>query len=121
MTPEMYLMIGLAVGLASLMLTLFVVAMQVMSARFAEMNAQMSARFAEMNAEVNARFAEMNAQMIQIREEQVRLANEIAEVKQRVTALETWAASLNEQVTRFQMLVDRLLRLPQEPNVRHGE
>ena len=92
----MYLMIGLAVGLASLMLTLFVVAMQVM----------------------NARFAEMNAQMIQIREEQVRLANEISELKQRVTALESWAVSLNERVTRFQMLLDRLLRLPQEPNGR---
>ena len=99
MTPEMYLMIGLAVGLASLMLTLFVVAMQVM----------------------NARFAEVNAQMIQIREEQVRLANEISELKQRVTALESWAVSLNEQVTRFQMLLDRLLRLPQEPNGRRGE
>lgn len=98
MTPEMYLMIGLAVGLASLMLTLFVVAMQVM----------------------NARFAEVNAQMIQIREEQVRLANEISELKQRVTALETWAVSLNERVTRFQMLLDRLLRLPQEPNGRRG-
>ena len=110
MTPEMYLMIGLAVGLASLMLTLFVVALQVMNARFAEMNAQM-----------NARFAEVNAQMIQIREEQVRLANEISELKQRVTALESWAVNLNEQVTRFQMLLDRLLRLPQEPNGRRGE
>ena len=106
MTPEMYLMIGLAVGLASLMLTLFVVAMQVMSSRFAD---------------VNARFAEINAQMIQIREEQVRLANEIAELKQRVTALESWAVSLNERVTRFEMLLDRLLRLPQEPNGRRGE
>ena len=110
MTPEMYLMIGLAVGLASLMLTLFVVAMQVMSSRFAEMNAQM-----------NVRFAEMNAQMIQIREEQVRLANEISELKQRVTALESWAVSLNERVTRFEMLLDRLLRLPQEPSGRRGE
>ena len=80
----------MAVGLASLMLTLFVVAMQVM----------------------NARFAEVNAQMIQIREEQVRLANEISELKQRVAALESWASSLNERVTRFEMLVDRLLRLP---------
>ena len=121
MTPEMYLMIGLAVGLAGLMLTLFVATMQMMNARFAEMNAQMNARFAEMNAEVNARFAEMNAQMIQIREEQVRLANEISELKQRVTALESWAVNLNEQVTRFQMLLDRLLRLPQEPNGRRGE
>ena len=121
MTPEMYLMIGLAVGLAGLILTLFVATMQVMNSRFAEMNAQMSTRFAEMNSEVNARFAEMNAQMIQIREEQVRLANEISELKQRMTALETWAAGLNDRVTRFEILLDRLLRLPQEPNGRRGE
>lgn len=110
MTQEIYWIIGVGLGLASLNLALFVATWHMMNARFAEVNAQM-----------NARFAEMNAQMIQIREEQVRLANEIAELKQRVTALESWAVSLNEQVTRFQMLLDRLLRLPQEPNGRRGE
>ena len=99
MTQEIYWIIGVGLGLASLNLALFVATWQMM----------------------NARFAEMNAQMIQIREEQIRLANEISELKQRVTALESWAVSLNEQVTRFQMLLDRLLRLPQEPNGRRGE
>ena len=99
MTPEMYLMIGLTLGLASLIVTLFVVTMQMM----------------------NARFAEMNAQMIQLREEQIRLANEISDLKQRMTALETLAAGLSERVTRLEILLDRLLRLPQEPNGRHGE
>ena len=121
MAQEIYWIIGVGLGLASLNLALFVATWQMMNARFAEVNAQMNARFAEMNAEVNARFAEMNAQMIQIREEQVRLANEISELKQRVTALESWAVSLNEQITRFQILLDRLLRLPQEPNGRRGE
>ena len=121
MTQEIYWMIGLTVGLAGLIVTLFVVTMQMMNARFAEMNAQMSARFAEVNAQMSARFAEVNAQMVQIRDEQVRLANEISELKQRVTALETWAASLNERVTRLEILLDRLLRLPQEPNGRRGE
>ena len=106
MTQEIYWIIGVGLGLASLNLALFVATWQMMNARFAE---------------VNARFAEMNAQMIQIREEQVRLANEISELKQRVTAVESWAVNLNEQVTRFQMLLDRLLRLPQEPNGRRGE
>ena len=106
MTQEIYWIIGVGLGLASLNLALFVATWQMMNGRFAD---------------VNARFAEMNAQMIQIREEQVRLANEISELKQRVTALETWAVSLNERVTRFQMLLDRLLRLPQEPNGRRGE
>ena len=99
MTPEMYLMIGLTLGLASLIVTLFVVTMQMM----------------------NARFAEMNAQMIQIREEQIRLANEISELKQRMTALETLAAGLSERVTRLEIMLDRLLRLPQEPNGRRRE
>ena len=99
MTQEIYWIIGVGLGLASLNLALFVATWQMM----------------------NARFAEMNAQMIQIREEQIRLANEISELKQRVTALESWAVSLNERVTRFEMLLDRLLRLPQEPNGRRGE
>ena len=99
MTQEIYWIIGVGLGLASLNLALFVATWQMM----------------------NARFAEVNAQMIQIREEQVRLANEISELKQRVAALESWASSLNERVTRFEMLVDRLLRLPQEPNGRRRE
>ncbi len=80
MSAEMYMILGVGVGLAGLVLTLFVATWQMMNSRFNEVNARFN--------EVNARFSEVNARFLQMEEHIRQLTAIVAALAERVARLE---------------------------------
>ncbi len=56
MSPEMYMVLGVGVGLAGLILTLFIITWRMMDSQFNRLSSDMNAWFDSIGGEVNARF-----------------------------------------------------------------
>ena len=127
MSPEMYMILGVGVGLAGLVLTLFVATWQMVNSRFNSLRSDMNARFAEVNArfdstgndmnarfdnagnEVNARFAEVNARFDSIGSDINARFNEVNErflqMQEYIRQLTAVVFALAERVARLEGLM----------------
>ena len=99
MSPEMYTILGVGVGLLAVMVALFAVTWQMMNARFSALSNDVNGRFADMSNDVNARFAalsndmnarfeESNERFLLMVEQNRQLITEVSQLSQRVARLE---------------------------------
>ena len=88
MSPEMYTILGVGVGLLAVIVSLFVATWQMMNSRFQ----QVDARFSDMTGDFNARFLalsnDMNERYLQMVEQNRQLIVEVSQLSQRVARLE---------------------------------
>ena len=113
MSPEMYTILGVGIGLLAVIVALFAATWQMMNARFdaasSDTNARFddsssntNARFNALSSDMNARFEESNQRNLLMVEQNRQLIAEVSQLSQRVARLEG------------------LLRVPHETD-RHGE
>ena len=110
MSPEMYTIIGVGVGLLAVMVALFAATWQMMNSRFSAFSADVGGRFSTMSTDVNGRFAslsndtnarldslsndmnarfkESNERFLLLVEQNRQLIAEISQLSQRVARLE---------------------------------
>ena len=99
MSPEMYTILGVGVGLLAVMVALFAATWQMMNARFSALSNDVNGRFADMSNDVNARFAalsndmnarfeESNERFLLMVEQNRQLITEVSQLSQRVARLE---------------------------------
>ena len=84
MSPEMYTILGVGVGLLAVIVSLFVATWQMMNSRFDTASRDTNARFNDMNV----RFEESNQRYLQMVEQNRQLIAEISQLSQRVARME---------------------------------
>lgn len=95
MSPEMYTILGVGVGLLAVMVALFAATWQMMNSRFDAASSDTNARFDDAASNTNARFNDMNARFeesnqryLQMMEQNRLLISEVSQLSQRVARLE---------------------------------
>jgi hypothetical protein len=113
MSPEMYTILGVGIGLLAVIVALFAAAWQMMNSRFDAASSDTNARFDDassntnagfnaLSSDMNARFEESNQRYLLMAEQNRQLIAGVSQMSQRVARLEG------------------LLRLPHETDG-HGE
>ena len=106
MSPEMYTILGVGIGLLAVVVALFAATWQMMNARFdaaasntnarfddaaSNTNARFddaNSRFAALSNDINVRFDESNQRYLQMVEQNRQIVDEISKLSQRVARLE---------------------------------
>ncbi len=88
MSPEMYTILGVGVGMLAVMVALFAATWQMTNARFAALSNDVNARFAALSNDMNARFEESNERFLLMVEQNRQLITEVSQLSQRVARLE---------------------------------
>ena len=95
MSPEMYTILGVGIGLLAVIVALFAATWQMMNSRFDAASRDTNARFDEASSNTNARFNDMNARfeesnqryLLMVEQNRLLIA-EVSQLSQRVARLE---------------------------------
>ena len=95
MSPEMYTILGVGIGLLAVIVALFAATWQMMNSRFDAASRDTNARFDEAASNTNARFNDMNARfeesnqryLLMVEQNRLLIA-EVSQLSQRVARLE---------------------------------
>ncbi len=88
MSPEMYTILGVGIGLMAVVVALFAATWQMMNARFDAAASNTDSRFAALSTDMNARFEESNQRYLQMVEQNRQIIVEVSQLSQRVARLE---------------------------------
>lgn len=88
MSPEMYTILGVGIGLMAVVVALFAATWQMMNARFDAAASNTDSRFAALSNDMNARFEESNQRYLQMVEQNRQIIVEVSQLSQRVARLE---------------------------------
>ena len=88
MSPEMYTILGVGIGLLAVIVALFTATWQMMNSRFGSASSDTNARFDALSSDMNARFEESNQRYLMMVEQNRLLIAEVSQLSQRVARLE---------------------------------
>ena len=88
MSPEMYTILGVGIGLLAVIVALFAATWQMMNSRFDAASSDTNSRFAALSSDMNSRFEESNQRYLLMVEQNRQLIAEVSQLSQRVARLE---------------------------------